>query len=232
MVRVLIDILRSSVTDRRGPMWPVWNGDETEWALDSCLLGHYRYVSLPESTVLKPRPAPGETTRYCPPSRSSPPAPAARPVRSTRGRSAPRTARPGTCAGFLSTRPHRRRSPGGNGCRQGAGKRQRGRCCADRAHRLAEHRGRAAATRAGPHHQRHDRQSISAGRAVSWVRRVSGRRHASGAGGLPERDAHQRSVRRHRQLGLDPDDRDQVGHRRDQQSGVRPQCTWAGRSTC
>ncbi len=116
----------------------------------------------------------------------------------------------------------------GNRCRQGAGKRQRGRCGADRAHRLAEHRGRAAATRAGPHHQRHDRQSISAGHPVSRLCRVSGRRHSPGTGGLPERDAHQRSVRRHRQLGLDPDGRDQVGHRRDQQSRVRPQCAGRG----
>ena len=57
---------------------------------------------------------------------------------------------------------------------------------------------------------------------------VSGRRYSSGTGGLPERDAHQRSVRRHRQLGFDPDHCDQVGHRRDQQSRVRSQCT--GRS--
>ena len=41
-------------------------------------------------------------------------------------------------------------------------------------------------------------------------------------------DAHQRGVRRHRQLGPDSDRRDQIGHRRDQQSRLRPQC--AGRS--
>ena len=70
---------------------------------------------------------------------------------------------------------------------------------------LAEHRGRAAATGAGPHHQRHDRKSIHAGRTVSRLCRISGRRHSPGTCGLPERDAHQRSVRRHRQLGLDPD---------------------------
>ena len=57
---------------------------------------------------------------------------------------------------------------------------------------------------------------------------LSGRRHSSGTGGLPERHAHQRSVRRHRQLGFDPDHCDQVGHRRDQQSRVRSQRT--GRS--
>ena len=93
---------------------------------------------------------------------------------------------------------------------------------------LAEHRGRAAATGAGHHHQRYDRQSIYAGRTISWFCCIAGRRYASGTCGLPERDAHQRSVRRHRQLGLDPDGRDQVGHGRDQQSRVRPQC--AGRS--
>ena len=49
----------------------------------------------------------------------------------------------------------------GNGCRQGAGKHQRPRCRTDRAYRLAEHRGRVAATGAGYHHQRYHRQSIS-----------------------------------------------------------------------
>ena len=64
-----------------------------------------------------------------------------------------------------------------------------------------------------------------AGHTISRFRGIASRRHAPGTRGLPERGAHQRSVRRHRQLGPDPDGRDQVGHRRDQQSRVRPQCT-------
>ena len=126
---------------------------------------------------------------------------------------------PGSCLPDSADAGRRR----GNRCRQGAGKRQRGWRGADCAHRLAEHRGRVAAARAGPHRQRHDRKSIHAGRAISRFRCISGRRYASGTGGLPERDAHQRSLRRHRQLGPDPDRCDQVGHRRDQQSGVRSQ---------
>ncbi len=54
-------------------------------------------------------------------------------------------------------------------------------------------------------------------------------RHPAGTGGLPERRAHQRGVRRHRQLGPDSDRRDQIGHRGDQQSRLRPQCAGRGR---
>ena len=50
-------------------------------------------------------------------------------------------------------------------------------------------------------------QSISARRLFSRLRRLAGFRHAAGARGLSERHAHQRSVRRHRQLGPDPDRR-------------------------
>ena len=201
-------------------MWPVWNGDETEWAFDSCLLGHYRYVSFPGLTVPRPKRRPA-IARSCRPSRSSP-------RRHSRQSQPAAEARldghPERAQGFCL--PDRADADGrfGNGCRQGAGSDQRRRCRADRAHGLAEHRGRAAATGAGYHHQRYDRQSIYAGHTISWFRCIAGRRHSAGAGGLPERDAHQRSVRRHRQLGLDPDRRDQVGYRRDQQPRVRPQC--------
>ena len=53
-------------------------------------------------------------------------------------------------------------------------------------------------------------------------------RYASGTRSLPERYAHQRGIRRHRQLGSDSDRRDQVGHRRHQQSRVRAQCAGRG----
>ena len=117
----------------------------------------------------------------------------------------------------------------GNGCRQGAGKHQRGGGRADRAYRVAEHRGCAAATGTGNPHQRHDRQSISAGHPIPRVRRIAGSRYASGTCGLPERGACQRGVRRHRQLGPDSDGRDQVGYRRNQQPRVRPQRARRGR---
>ena len=77
------------------------------------------------------------------------------------------------------------------------------------AHRLAEHHRRAAAAGAGHQHQRGHRQSVSAERGISRLRRVARRRNAPGPCGLPERGAHQRSVRRHRQLGPDSDRRDQ-----------------------
>src|SRR6185503_16567053 len=109
MVRDLIDALRSSATDRRGPMWPAGNGDETQWALDCCLLGQHHFVSLPEITELKPRPHP-MATRCCPPSRwfrrgQLPNRSAAPEVEVRLGRPPP----PGTYAGFLSTQQHRRR---------------------------------------------------------------------------------------------------------------------------
>ena len=80
----------------------------------------------------------------------------------------------------------------------------------------------------GDRHQRSERQSISARHPISRVCRIPGLRYAAGTGGLPERHAHQRGLRRHRQLGSDSDRRDQVGHRRDQQSRFRTQCAGRG----
>ena len=90
-------------------MWPVWNGDETEWALDSCLLGHYRYVSFPGVTVRRPKRR-QETARSCRPSRSLPQRhqPDQRPGRPA---AVPHRELPATCAGFLSIRPRRHRRP-------------------------------------------------------------------------------------------------------------------------
>ena len=65
---------------------------------------------------------------------------------------------------------------------------------------------------------------FSAEHRVSWLCRLARLGHAAGTGGLPERGAHQRSIRRHRQLGPDPDLSDQVDRGRDEQSGLRPQC--------
>ena len=142
-------------------------------------------------------------------------APAATVARPARARNAPRPSTERAQGLGLSDRAD---ADGGlgNGSRQGAGSHQRGRREADRAHRLAEHRRRLAAAGAGHHRQRHDRKSIYAGHPISRLRCIASRRYPSGTCGLPERDAHQRSVRRHRQLGPDPDRRDQVGHRRDQ----------------
>ncbi len=42
-------------------MRPVWNGDETEWALDSCLLGHYRCVSFPAIDCAQAQTASGDS---------------------------------------------------------------------------------------------------------------------------------------------------------------------------
>ena len=85
------DALRSSATDRRGPTSRIWNGDEARWALDSCLSGQYRCAWFPGVTALKPRPRTGGS-EVLPAIEVVAPAPAAKPVRSTRGRSAPRTA--------------------------------------------------------------------------------------------------------------------------------------------
>ena len=116
----------------------------------------------------------------------------------------------------------------GNRCRQGAGRHQRGRRRSNPAHRLAEHRRCPATAGAGHPDQRRDRQCVSARHPVSRLRGITCRRHAAGTCGVPERRPHQRSFRRHRQLGPDPDRRDKIGHRRDQQPRLRPQC--AGRS--
>src|ERR1700754_3707774 len=53
--------------------------------------------------------------------------------------------------------------------------------------------------------------SDTTGNPFTPFRCVSGLRYSAGTGGLPEWDAHQRSVWRHRSLGPDPDRCDQVG---------------------
>ena len=230
MVRDLIDILRSSATNRRGPMRPVWNGDETEWALDSCLLGHYRYVSFPGVDSAQAQTASGDSEvlpaiEVTAPTTTSA-RPAARPARgSTAAPRATRNVRQGFCLPDRADAGRRY----GNRCRQGAGSDQCRWCCADRANRLAEHCGRAAATRAGPHHQRHYRKSISC-RAYSFEVLI-----ASPVAGTPQGLAvYQNGMRINEAFGdtvnwdLIPTSCDQVGHRRDQQSRVRPQRTGRG----
>ena len=184
----------------------------------SCSSGQYRYVWFPAGDCAGPKTRPKQhrdLARHrgvAPPTAPSPAATGCAPgQRQERAQ--------GLC---LSDRAD---ADGGlrNGRRQGAGQHQCGRRRANRAHRFAEYRGCPAAAGAGHHHQRRDRQSISAGHPISRLRCVPRRRHAAGACGLPERRAHQRSLRRHRQLGPDPDRCDQVGHRRDQQSRVRPE---------
>ena len=77
--------------------------------------------------------------------------------------------------------------------------------------------------------RRPDRQSIPAGSQLSRLRRLAGHRHAARARGLSERRAHQRSLRRHRQLGLHPGKRHQPDDAGSQQSDLRPQCASAAR---
>ena len=64
-------------------------------------------------------------------------------------------------------------------------------------------------------------QSVSARRLFPRLRRLAGFRHAAGSGGLPERHAHQRGFRRHRQLGSDPDVGRALDRRHQQQPGFR-----------
>ncbi len=78
---------------------------------------------------------------------------------------------------------------------------------------------RAARRRVG----RPDRQSIPARSQLSRLRRFAGYRHAAGARRLSERRAHQRGVRRHRQLGFHPGERHQPADARSQQSDIRAQ---------
>ena len=116
-----------------------------------------------------------------------------------------------------------------HGSRQGAGEHQRHRRRSNQANGIAQHQRCPGEIRTGHHHQRSCRQSIPAGRAISRLRRFAGVRHAAGTRGVPERRAHQRSVRRHRQLGSDSDRRHQIGHRGDQQSRLRPERAGRGR---
>ena len=61
------------------------------------------------------------------------------------------------------------------------------------------------------------------GPALSRLRGLAAAGHAAGARRLHARHPRQRSLRRHRQLGLDPDDRDRPRGHLDQQSSLRPQ---------
>ena len=101
-------------------------------------------------------------------------------------------------------------------CRQDPGEHQCGRSDPDQAHRLAEHCRCASAIRPRRQSERSHRQSVPAEHRVSRLRRLASGRHAAGTCRLSERRTHQRSVLRHRQLGLDPYCRDPLGHRRDQ----------------
>lgn len=126
MVRDSIEVLRSPATSRRGQIPPVWNGDETKWALASCLLGHSRYVSFPGVTAPRPRRHP-LTARSCRPSRSSP-----RPQVPNQAATEMRLGQPPeTCAGFSSIRRRPRRRPArewmSTRCRQASTRWGRGR---------------------------------------------------------------------------------------------------------
>ena len=90
--------------------------------------------------------------------------------------------------------------------------------------RLFAQRARyAAAAHSRRHHHRRPGQRLLPGPALSRLRGLAAAGHAAGACRLHERHPHQRSLRRHRQLGLDPDRRHRPRRHLDQQSGVRPQ---------
>ena len=61
-------------------------------------------------------------------------------------------------------------------------------------------------------------------RAIPRLSGVTGGGRPARPGGLSERRAHQRGLRRHGQLGLHPGRRDQAARRPPQQPGVRAQC--------
>ena len=71
--------------------------------------------------------------------------------------------------------------------------------------------------------RRSDRQSVPARPQLPRLRRLAGDRHAAGPRRVSERRAHQRGVRRHRQLGLHPGKRHQPDDAGAQQSGLRAQ---------
>ena len=108
--------------------------------------------------------------------------------------------------------------------RQGAFNHQLRRFRSNPAHQFAEHHGCPAAERAGRQCQRGVRQSFPAESRISRICGIARVGHAAGIGGVSERRAHQRGFRRHHQLGSDPDLRDQIGRRGDEQSRLRPQC--------
>ena len=67
------------------------------------------------------------------------------------------------------------------------------------------------------------RQRVPARLVLSWFRRDRGHRHAAGAGGLPERHSHQRGVRRRRQLGPHPTNRDRQDDDHRRKPDLRPE---------
>ena len=75
----------------------------------------------------------------------------------------------------------------------------------------------------GREHQRRAGQRLRPGPALSRLRGLAACRDAAGARRLSRRHPHQRGVRRHGELGPDPDQRHRPRRPVDQQSDVRPQ---------
>ncbi len=92
-----------------------------------------------------------------------------------------------------------------------------------RPRQIDEPRGLVAAAGAERLHQRHLGEPVPARRAVPRLHGFAHGRRPAGTGGLPERRARQRVLRRHRELGLHPGIRDQAARRVPQQSRLRPQ---------
>ncbi len=112
---------------------------------------------------------------------------------------------------------HRRRREQGSGC--GDHNRLQG----NRARGVAEHRQIPRAIYAQRRRARCRGQSLPARRLFPRLRRLAGLGHAARPRRLPERRPHQRSVRRHRELGFDSDRRRQNDGRHQQQPRLRPQ---------
>ena len=81
----------------------------------------------------------------------------------------------------------------------------------------------AGAFGAGRHRRQRLRQRVRARSLLSWFRRDRGHRHAARAGRLPERHPHQRGVRRRRQLGPHPTNRDRQDDDHRRKPDLRPQ---------
>ena len=102
--------------------------------------------------------------------------------------------------------------------RPGSGRRHHHQLATDRASAIAEHRQVARAADAERRRAGRRGQSVSARRLFSRLRRLAGLRHAAGARRLSEWRAHQRGLRRFRQLGPDPDLGGALDRRHQQQS--------------
>ncbi len=128
------------------------------------------------------------------------------------------------CRRSAVRRPRARRWPqstGRSGADHGAERGDEGHGHRDRARRHGVDPAGAATAGAGHHHFRRRRQPVTRGGLLPRLRRVTGQRARAGRRRLPERRAHQRSLRRHGAVGRDPEQRHRLLVGRQQQPVVR-----------